>query len=78
MVSPISYSPSTIMEKPAIKSVAKSLKAKPIIAVPIPKPAKIDLTLTPYTDKIDKTTRTTIIYLIILINNVLNVFILCF
>ena len=77
-VSPISYSPSVIMENPAIKSFARSWKASPIIAVPIPNPAKIDPTLNPKRDAIANNTRITIIYLIIFNRTAESVCTLCF
>ena len=77
MVSPTSYSPSVIIENPAIKSFAKSWNASPIIAVPIPTPARIDLILTPNCDNIANITKTIIIYLIIFNINNFIVLILC-
>ena len=62
IVSPTSYSPSVIIEKPEIRSLARSWNANPIIAVPIPNPANIDFMLTPNLDNIAKTTNTIIMY----------------
>ena len=78
MVSPTSYSPSVIIENPAIKSFAKSWNANPIIAVPIPNPAKIDYTLIPNTERTDNKTKIIMIYFTIFVNNIPIVLILCF
>ena len=64
MVSPTSYSPSVMIENPAIKSFARSWNANPIIAVPIPNPARIDLTLIPNADRIETKTKIIMIYLV--------------
>ena len=77
-MSPISYSPSVIIENPAIKSFAKSWKANPNNAVPIPRPARIDPTLNPKRDTMAKITKITIVYLIIFSITVERVFTLCF
>ena len=72
-MSPTSYWPSVIIENPAIKSFAKSWKANPIIAVVIPNPATIDVTLTPNVPNMLTNTTITIMYLIMFNNNVTNV-----
>ena len=73
IVSPTSYCPSVIIEKPAIMSFAKSWKAKPIIAVVTPNPAIIDVTLTPNVPKIVIATMATIRYFIIFNTKLINV-----
>ena len=74
IVSPTEYLFSTIIEIPAIMSLAKSWKAKPIITVPIPNPAKIDFTFTPNTEAIAKTTKKQSIYFTIFNIKILIVF----
>ena len=61
-----------------MKSLAKSWKANPMIAVVIPRPATIDLTFTPKFANIANNTKAPITYFIILSITILIVFALCF